>query len=157
MKTLTEPGRTTLTQSPQDVIALPIFLGVVLAAVIIRQFAPPPANVIVVSVTGALLVLDVAFAVYLKRSGAAMLVVTPDDITFTREKKSANFEPATLHRTPQTTLAFRLQSNGFIGNQINYSLKLRDTSTGSEMNVKTFGKRPVRRACEAQGWPFADK
>jgi hypothetical protein len=157
MKMSVAPGRTEIVQSPQDVLGLPILVGVVLLAVVVRQLTPPGPNAVVLAVCAVAAVLDGVLVAYLLRRARATFVVTPDEITFTRWLGTGNGKGSTftLDRTPGSKLRFRLQSNGFTGGQIQYLLKLRDDATGKEVPATSFGRRPVRRACESQGWTFS--
>ena len=157
MKMSVTPGRTEIEQSTQDVLALPILIGIVLLAVVIRQFTPPGPDTVVLVVCGVAAVLDGALVRYLLGKGRATFVVTPDEITFTRWLGSSNGTESTytLERTPESRLRFRLQSNGITGGQIQYLLKLRDEATGKEVPASSFGRRPVRKACVSQGWTFS--
>ena len=156
MKMSVTPGRTEIEQSPQDVLALPILIGVVLLAVVIRQLTPPGPDTVVMIVCGVAALLDVGLVLYLLRKGRTTFVVTPDEITFTRwlgtGGKGATFS---LERTTESKLRFRLQPNGITGGQFQYLLKLHDDATGKEVPATSFGRRPVRRACESQGWTFS--
>jgi hypothetical protein len=145
-------GRTELRETRGDVLALPILIFVVLLAVAVRQFFGAPPSAIVLGVCAGLAVLDAVLARFLLRGGRAKLLVTADEITFTPRQRGA--KPQTLRRAPGSTLSFHLQSNGFVGDQIQYLLKLRDDSTGAEMLPGPFGRRRIRAACEAQGWTF---
>jgi hypothetical protein len=157
MQMTTKLGRTELQQSRTDVLALPIFIGVILLAVLVRQFIPPDPSPIVLAVCGVCVALDVWLARWLQHRGAATMVVTADQISVVPPGAAgSDAAPQVLNRTPDTTLSFRLQRNGFVGNQITYLLKLHDNATGAELSVTTFGKRNVRRACEAQHWQFGD-
>ncbi|MBV9487979.1 MAG: hypothetical protein JO246_18235 [Frankiaceae bacterium] len=153
---MTEPGRTEVRLSNADAVALPIFIAVVLLAIVVRQFIPPPPSAITLAVCGALGVLDAIFARWLLRRGTARFVATPDEIRIERPARSPDAKPEVLHRSPETTLSFRLKSNGVVGEQVSYLLKLHDNATGDELLVDLFGKRKVRQACEAQAWQFGD-
>lgn len=150
-------GRTELRETRADVLAFPGLIAVVLIAVVIRQLFGRPPNALVFGVCAVLAVLDVALAWYLLRTGRATFAVTPDDITFT-PRPGTRAKPATpqvIRRTADSALSFRLQSNGFIGGQAQYRLKLRDNATAQEVAATPFGRRKVRRACESQGWRFS--
>jgi hypothetical protein len=156
MRQLTTPGRTQLLQSRRDVLALPIFLAIVILAVAVRQFFGRP-SVIVLAVCGGAFVLLIPLSRFIQRNGAATLIVTADDITFTRVRPGGKDAPEeVMQRAADSRLSFRLQSNGFVGNQPSYLLKLRDQATGKELPVTGLGRRPVRQACESQGWQFSD-
>jgi hypothetical protein len=147
-----------LRETRADVLALPGFIAVVLFAVIIRQLFAHPPSVTILVVCAVLVILDVVvFGRFLLSTGRAGFAVTPDDITFT-PRQGRDFEgakPQVIQRTASSTLSFRLQSNGFIGNQPSYLLKLRDNATQEEISATTFGRSKVRRACESQGWKFS--
>ena len=147
-------GRTEISQSPEDMLGLPILIAVVLVAVVARQFLPPPASPVVLIVCAVAAVLDGIFVAYVLRQAAPRFVVTPDRITFTRQPGTSREKSFTIDRSPDSTLSFRLQRNGMIGGQIQLLLKLRDDATGAEVPATSFGKRKVRQACESQGWTF---
>lgn len=149
------PGRTEITQSPQDMLGLPLLIAIVLVAVVARQFLPPPANPVVVIVCGVIAVFDGAFVLWVLRQKTPNLVVTPDQITFTRQQGTPKEKSFTITHSPESKLRFRLVSNGFIGGQMQMVLKLRDEATGTEVPASSFGKRKVRQACESQGWTFS--
>ena len=149
------PGRTEITQSPQDMLGLPLLIAIVLVAIVARQFLPPPASPTVLIVCGVLAALDVLFVLWVLRQRTPSLVVTPDQITFTRQQGTPKEKSFTITRSPESKLRFRLQSNGFIGGQMQMLLKLRDEATGTEVPASSFGKRKVRQACESQGWTFS--
>ncbi len=150
MRMSTAPGRTEIQQTAADVIAFPLLIVLVLVAIVIRQFIPNDPNPVVLGVCAGLAALDIAFARYLLGRTRVTLVVTADEITFSRASS-----PLVIERLPTSTLSFRLQSNGFIGGQPQYLLKLRDNASGKEIPAGTFGRRKVRQACESQGWTFA--
>ena len=106
-------------------------------------------------VCGVLAALDVLFVLWVLRQRTPSLVVTPDQITFTRQQGTPKEKSFTITRSPESKLRFRLQSNGFIGGQMQMLLKLRDEATGTEVPASSFGKRKVRQACESQGWTFS--
>lgn len=156
MQRVHAPGRTELHQSRSSVLALPGLIAVCLVAIVVRQFIGQPPSPTTLIVCGVAALLDVPIAIFCWRNGAASLIVTPTDITFVRQ--GTRDKPATtlsLARAADSKLRFRLQSNGFVGGQPQYLLKLHDDGTGNELPVTTFGRRPVRQACEAQGWQFA--
>lgn len=147
------PGRTEIVQSSADVLGLPILGGVVLVAIVVRQVFPPGPDAVVMWVCAGVAVLDVWLALYLLRRERATFVVTAQDITFSRGPSGRSTH--VIERLPDSKLRFRLQSNGFVGSQPQYLLKLRDDATGSEVPATTFGRRKVRQACESQGWTFS--
>jgi hypothetical protein len=104
-----------------------------------------------------LAVLDVFFARFLLRTGRATFAVTPGDITFTPRPGTGAQRPPPqiIRRTTGSTLSFRPQSAGFTASQRMYRLKLRDDATEEDVSATPFGRRKVRRACEAQGWSFS--
>lgn len=150
-------GRAELRESKADVLALPGLIVVVLIAIVARQFFAHPPNAVVFVVCAVVAVLDVALSWYVLRTGRATFTVTADDITFTPRPGTGAKPPApqVIRRTADSTLTFRLQSNGFIGGQAQYRLKLRDNATQQEVAATPFGRRKVRRACESQGWRFS--
>ena len=156
MQRVTAPGRSELHQSRSDVLGLPMLVGIVLVAVIAREVFTPHPSAIVLTICGVAAVLEIPLARWCLRNGAASLIVTHDDITFTRHGTSE--KPAvtkTLQRTADSKLRFRLQSNGFVGGQPQYALKLHDDATGNELGVTGFTRSKVRQACVEQGWPFS--
>ena len=156
MTTTGAPGRVELRQSNANAVSFPIFIAVLLLAIVLRQvFTPnPSATVYIVCAVAALL--DVAFARYLMRN-IATLVVTPDEISFSRGRPAPGEAPKqAIKRAPDSSLAFRTARNGPMGSQYTgYVLKLRDNATGQEVFAGAFGGRgKVQDACAAQGWPF---
>jgi hypothetical protein len=145
------PGRSEIEQSAADAASLPILIAVVLVAIVVRQLFPPGPEPAVLYVCAAAAVLDVVFWRWAVRRGRATFVVTAQDITFAR----AGGATQVLHRVPDSKLSFRLKSNGFIGGQSQFLLKLRDDATGQEVPAGSFGRSKVRRACESQGWTFS--
>jgi hypothetical protein len=156
MQTVQEQGRTTLSQSRRDILVGPAFVLVCVLAVVIREFIPPPASPVALAICGGVVLLDIFFAGYVQRNGLATMIVTHDLITLERAGNTLNNTPVrTMQHAPNSALTFKTVSNGFIGGQFSYMLKLRDTATGTEMPVNAFGRRPVRQACESQGWKFS--
>ena len=151
------PERTELRETSGGVLALPGLIAVALLAVVIRQLFAHPPNAVVFGVCAFLAVLDVIFGWFLFRSGIATFAVTPDAITFTprQGRGTKRLPPRVIRRTASSTLSFRLQRNGMIGDQIQFQLKLRDNATREEIPATLFGRRKVRRACESQGWRFS--
>lgn len=150
-------GPTELRQSTANMLQLPVLFAVVLVAIVIRQLFAHPPSTIVLGVCAGLAVLDVILALYLLRNMGSTLVVTADDITFTRRRKGQGPTPQrVIHRAAGSTLSFRMAANGPIGYQTTgYALKLRDNATGQEVYAGAFGRRRVQQACEAQGWSFS--
>jgi len=149
-------GRVELQQSTSNLLTLPIFIGVVLGAVVISQFAHGHVSASVLGVCGAAAVLDVLMALYFMRNLGSTLVVTPDDITFTRRQGRRPPSHFAIKRTDGSTLSFRVAANGPIGSKYTgYILKLRDNASGDEVFAGAFGRKRVQQACEAQGWSFA--
>jgi hypothetical protein len=145
-------GRVELRQTTSNIVALPIFFGVVLVAIVVRQFFPSP-NPVVLGVCGGFAVLDLLFAAYLLRNIGSTLVVTLDTITFTKKLPAP---PQVIQRTAGTTLTFRTAANGPMGSKYTgYTLKLHDNATGAEVPADMFGRRRVQDACEALGWTFS--
>jgi len=150
-------GRVELRQSRSNQIGLAIFIAIVLAAVVVSQlFARRPGAVVFI-VSGVAFALDALLAWYLVRNSGSTLVVTADDITFTRyqgRKRPTN--QLVIARTPESRLSFRAAANGVVGSEYTgYALKLRDDSTGKEVYAGAFGRRQVQQACESQGWSFS--
>jgi hypothetical protein len=135
---------------------LPIFIAVVLLAVVVRVEGSQSTVVYVVCAGAA--VLDVVLASYLLRNNRARLVVTTDDITFTRRQGSNDKAAAPqqiIHRVDGSTLSFRVAANGPVGSKYTgYVLRLRDKATGKEVYAGAFSRRKVQQACESQGWSF---
>jgi hypothetical protein len=146
-----------LRETRGDVLALPGLIAVCLAAVVIRQFIPPPPSAVTLGICAAAAVLDIVLARYLLRTGRATFAVTPSDITFTPRPGTRDKPPSpqVIRRVSGSALSFRLQSSGIVGGQSQYRLKLHDDATGEEVAATMFGRRKVRRACESQGWHFS--
>jgi len=149
-------GQIELRQSAANMLALPILVAACLVAVTLRElFAPAPGE-IVLGVCAAAAVLDIVLAVYLTRNMGATLVVTGDDITFTRHRHRGPAPQQAIQRAAGSTLSFRVATNGPIGSQYTAgALKLRDNATGNEVYAGAFGRRKVQQACESQGWSFS--
>jgi hypothetical protein len=145
------PGRTEIAESAADAASLPILIAIVLLAIGVRQLFPPGPSSIVLVGCAVAAALDAVFWRWAVRRGRATFVVTADSITFARGGTARHV----LVRGPGSTLSFRLRSNGFVGGQPQYLLKLRDVATGQEVPAGTFGRRKVRQACESQGWTFS--
>ena len=151
------PGRVELRQSAANVLQLPILIAVALLAVVIRQLFVHRPSATVLGVCAAAAALDIVLAMYFLRIIGSTLVVTADDITFTRRQRGKG--PASqqvIQRTADSTLSFRVAANGPIGSDhTGYVLKLRDNATGKEVYAGAFGRRKVQQACESQGWSFS--
>jgi hypothetical protein len=145
-----------LRQSAANLLGLPILIAVCLLAVIIRQlFVHPPSAIVFVICAGAA-VLDMVLTVYFLRNMRSTLVVTADDITFTRRRRKDPAPQQVIQRVAGSTLTFRMAANGPVGSQYTgYALKLRDKATGKEVFAGAFGRRQVQQACESQGWSFS--
>ena len=151
-------GRVELRQPAANLLQLPILLAVVLLAIVIRQLFVHPPSTIIFGVCAGLAVLDIVLAVYLLRNMGSTLVVTADDITFTRRHSRAKGSPPqqVIQRTADSMLSFRMAANGPVGSQYTgYALKLRDNATGKEVYAGAFGRRKVQQACQSQGWSFS--
>jgi hypothetical protein len=68
-------------------LSLPILIAVALLAVIIRQLFVHPPSAIILGVCAAAAALDIVLAAHLLRNMGSTLVVTADDITFTRHRR----------------------------------------------------------------------
>jgi hypothetical protein len=151
-------GQAELRQSAANMLQLPGLFAVVLLAIVIRQLFVHPPSMIVLGVCAGLAPLDVVLAVYLLRNMGSTLVVTADEITFTRRRRPGR-GPApqrVIQRTAGSTLSFRMAANGPVGSEYTgYALKLRDNATGQEVYAGAFGRRKVQQACESQGWSFS--
>ena len=80
-------GRAELRQSAANLLQLPILIAVAVIAMVIRQLFVHPPSIIVLGVCAELAALDIVLAVYLLRNMGSALVVTADDITFTRRPR----------------------------------------------------------------------
>jgi hypothetical protein len=150
------PGQVELRQSAANMLGLPILIAVTLLAVIIRQLFAHPPSAIVLGACAAAAALDIVLAVYLLRTMGSTLVVTADDITFTRHRRRGPAPQQVIQRTADSTLSFRAGANGPIGSQYTgYVLKLRDNATGKEVYAGAFGRRKVQQACQSQGWSLS--
>jgi hypothetical protein len=149
-------GQIELRQSPANLLGLPILIAVCLLAVIVRQLFVHPPSAIVLGVCAAAAALDIVLVVYLLRNMGSTLVVTADDITFTRRRRRGPAPQQVIQRAAGSTLSFRVGANGPVGLQYTgYVLKLRDNATGKEVYAGAFGRRKVQQACESQGWSFS--
>ena len=147
-----------LRQPTWSVLQLPILIAVCLVAVVLRVEGDQTTVTYIICAAGA--VLNVLLTIYLLNNTRGRLVVTPNDIMFSRElrpnaKKAAPQQ--VIHRVDGSTLSFRVASNGPVGSTYTgYILKLRDNATGHEVYAGAFGQRKVQQACESQGWSFRD-
>ena len=115
-------------QSAANVLQGPILLAVVFLAAIIRELFVHPPSTIILGVFSALTALDVILAVHSMRNIGSTLVVTADDITFTRRhtRRKSPPPPQVIQRTAGSTLSFRMAANGIVGSEYTgYALKLR--------------------------------
>jgi hypothetical protein len=151
------PGQVVLQQSDSNALGLPILIAIVVAALVISDVLRGPTPALLV-ICGVAAVLDAWFVRYVLRNMKAKLLVTRDEITFSRVVTSPAKRPApqqVIKRTTGSTLTFRTGRNGPMGSQYTgYVLKLRDTATGDEVYAGAFGRSAVQKACEAQGWRF---
>ena len=151
-------GQVELRQSAANVLQGPILLAVVLLAAIIRELFVHPPSTIILGVFSAALALDIIWGVYSMRNIGSTLVVTADDITFTRRhrRRKSPPPPQVIQRAAASTLSFRMAANGMVGSEYTgYALKLRDNATGQEVYARSFGRRKVQQACQSQGWRFS--
>jgi hypothetical protein len=151
-------GRAELRQSAANLLQFPGLVAVVLLAIVIRQLFVHPPSTIILGVCAGLAALDIVLAVYLLRNMGSTLVVTADDITFTRRHRRGKGPPSqqVIQRAAGSMLSFRMAANGPVGSEYTgYMLKLRDNATGKEVYAGAFGRRKVQRACESQGWSFS--
>jgi hypothetical protein len=151
-------GQVELRQPAANVLQLPGLIAVVLLAIVIRQLFVHPPSTIVLGVCAGLAALDIVLAVYLMRNMGSTLIVTADDITFTRRHRRGKGPPAqqVIQRAAGSMLSFRMAANGPVGSEYTgYALKLRDNATGKEVYAGAFGRRKVQQACESQGWSFS--
>jgi hypothetical protein len=151
-------GRAELRQSAANLLQFPGLVAVVLLAIVIRQLFVHPPSTIILGVCAGLAALDIVLAVYLLRNMGSTLVVTADDITFTRRHRRGKGPPPqqVIQRAAGSTLSFRMAANSPVGSgYTGYVLKLRDNATGKEVYAGAFGRRKVQQACESQGWSFS--
>ena len=87
------PGRVELQQSNSNTLSLPILIVIVVAALVISDVARGPSVVLLV-ICGVALALNALFVRYLLRNSRGLLVVTPDEITFSRQVVSPGKRPA---------------------------------------------------------------
>ena len=149
-------GQIELRQSAANLLGLPILIAVCLLAIVVRQLFVHPPSAIVLGVCAVVAALDIVLVVYLLRNMGSTLVVTADDITFTRRRRRGPAPQQVIQRAAGSTLRFRVGANGPVGVQYTgYVLKLRDNATGKEVYAGAFGRRKVQQACESQGWSFS--
>jgi hypothetical protein len=149
-------GQIELRQSAANMLGLPILIAVCVLAVAVRQLFGHPPSAIVLGACAGVAALDVVLAVYFLRNMGSTLVVTADDITFTRHPRKGPAPQQVIQRADGSTLSFRVGANGPVGSQYTgYVLKLRDNATGKEVYAGAFGRRKVQQACESQGWSFS--
>jgi hypothetical protein len=149
-------GQIELRQSAANLLGLPILIAVCVLAIIVRQLFVHPPSAIIIGVSAAVAALDIVLAVYLMRNMGSTLLVTADDITFTRHRRRGPAPQQVIQRAADSTLSFRVGANGPVGMQYTgYVLKLRDNATGKEVYAGAFGRRKVQQACESQGWSFS--
>jgi len=154
--TVVPRGQTELRQSAANLLSLPILIAVALLAVIVRQLFVHPPSATVLGVCAVAAVLDIVLAVYLMRNMGSTLVVTAEDITFTRHRRRGPAPQQVIRRAADSALSFRVGANGPVGSEYTgYALKLRDNATGQEVYAGAFGRGKVRQACESQGWSFS--
>jgi hypothetical protein len=150
------PGQTELRQSAANLLGLPILIAVCVVGIVIRQLFVHPPSTIVLGVSAGVAILDMLLAVYLLRNMGSTLVITADDITFTRQRRKGPAPRQVIQRAAGSTLSFRMAANGPIGmDYTGYVLKLRDNATGKEVYAGAFGRGRVRQACESQAWKFS--
>ena len=145
-------------QPAANLLQLPILFAVLLLAMVIRELFVHPPSTIILGVCAGLAALDIVLAVYLLRDMGSTLVVTADDITFTRRRRRGKGPPPqqVIRRAAGSMLSFRMAANGPVGSEYTgYALKLRDNATGKEVYAGAFGRRKVQQACESQGWSFS--
>jgi hypothetical protein len=151
-------GRVALRQSTANLLQLPILFAVLLLAMVIRELFVHPPSTIILGVCAGLAALAIVLAVYLLRNMGSTLVVTSDDITFTRRRRRGKGPPPqqVIRHAADSMLSFRMAANGPVGSEYTgYALKLRDNATGKEVYAGAFGRRKVQQACESQGWSFS--
>ena len=151
-------GRAELRQPAANLLQGPVLLAVVLLAAVIRELFVHPPSTIILGVCAGLAVLDIVLAVYSLSKIPSTLVVTADDITFTRRHRRGKGPPPqqVIQRAADSMLSFRMAANGPVGSEYTgYALKLRDNATGKEVYAGAFGRRKVQQACESQGWSFS--
>ena len=143
-------GRVELRQSTTNALQLPLLIAVVVLALVISEVTRGP-SLTVLLICAVAAVLDAWLAAYLARNFKGRLVVTPDEITFTRGRAARQ----EIRRVDGSSLTFRTARNGPMGSQYTgYVLMLSDRATGQEVFAGAFGRGAVRRACESQGWLF---
>ncbi len=149
-------GQIELRQSAPNLLSLPILIAVAVLAAIIRQLFVHPPNAIILGACAAAAALDIVLAASLLRNMGSTLIVTADDITFTRRRRRGTAPQQVIRRAGDSTLSFRVAANGPAGSKYTgYVLKLRDNATGKEVFAGAFGRRKVQQTCESQGWSFS--
>jgi hypothetical protein len=150
--------RVELRQQSANLLLGPVLLAVILLAAVIRELFVHPPSMIIIGVCAGLAALDIALAVYSLSKIPSTLVVTAEDITFTRRHRRG-MSPApqqVIQRAAGSMLSFRTAANGPVGfDYTGYALKLRDNATGKEVYAGAFGRQKVQEACESQGWSFS--
>jgi hypothetical protein len=157
MRSMSVPtDRVELEQSASNLLALPIFIAIILVAVVVSQFAHGNVSAVVVGICAGAAVLDALMAWYFARHLGSSMTVTTDEISFTKQQGKRPPARYVIRRTDGSTLSFRVARNGPFGSEYTgYILKLRDNATGDEVFAGAFGRRRVQQACESQGWSFA--
>jgi hypothetical protein len=152
-------GRAELRQPAANLLQGPVLLAVVLLAAVVRELFTHPPSTIILGVCAGLAALDIGLAAYSLSKIPSTLVVTADDITFTRRHRRGKGRPPppqVIQRAAGSMLSFRMAANGPVGSEYpGYVLKLRDNATGKEVYAGAFGRRKVQQACESQGWSFS--
>ena len=112
-------GRVELRQPAANLLQLPILFAVLLLAMVIRQLFVHPPSTIILGVCAGLTALDIVLAVYLLRNMGSTLVVTADDITFTRRRRRGKGPPPqqVIRRAAGSMLSFRMAGNGPVGSE----------------------------------------
>jgi hypothetical protein len=155
--TSVQSSRVELRQSRSNALQLPMFIGVIVIAIVLRQVLGSSPSPIVIAVCAAAIALNLVFVSYLLRN-IGTLVVTADDITFTRGHRDGGDDRGpsqVIQRAAGSTLSFRVARNGPMGSKYTgYVRKLRDNATGHEVFAGAFDRRQVQQACESQGWSF---
>ena len=145
------PGSVELRQSPTNALQLPILIAVVILALFISDVARG-GTLTILAICVVSTALDLWLAWWLLRRDRAVLVITPDEITWTRGRDPRRV----ISRVPDSKLSFRMAANGPFGSEhTGYALMLRDEATGKEVFGAAFGRTQIQKACESQGWTFA--
>ena len=90
-------GRAELRQPAANLLQGPVLLAVVLLAAVIRELFTHPPSTIILGVCAGLAALDIVLAAYSLSKIPSTLVVTADDITFTRRQTGQGAAPAAGH------------------------------------------------------------